>query len=324
MNTNFEIEIVRTLGVGGMASVHLARIDGREVAVKRLHSFLACDPTCVAALYDEAQLGACIEHPNVVGVVDFIGGSGETDPPALIMEWIEGDDLGRLMRAVATTGRLLPLDVVAAIVCDVLSGLHAAHESRRDDGLVLDIVHRDVSPQNILVGIDGVTRVTDFGIAKATWRSQYSEHGAVKGKLGYLAPEQLEGRCDRRSDIFAAGVVLWELLTGARMRSGDGVEVLIEILCKDAEAPSIHVADAASLDDIVLRALQRSPGDRFATAAEMCAAIRRVVTPAPADRVGAVVRAPATAHGDDLAESGERPRLGVSGGATRSAGRRAV
>jgi len=319
---NSDFEIVRTLGVGGMASVYLARVNGRDVAVKKLHSFLAADPMSVAALADEAQLGACIQHPNVVGVLDYIEGSGESDPPALVMEWVEGIDLAQLFRTVVSSGRLLPLDVVAAIACDLLSGLHAAHESRRADGLALDIVHRDVSPQNILVGFDGVTRVTDFGVAKAAWRTQYTEQGSIKGKLGYLAPEQLEGRCDRRSDIFGAGAVLWELLTGERMRSGDGVEVLVEILYKHVAPPSTHVSDAERFDTIVACALARAPEDRFATAKEMCAAIASVITPASAERVAAVVRmfaeldAPPRATtpppADDLAQSGERPRIDFS------------
>ena len=314
--TNSEIEILETLGVGGMASVYLARKDGRDVAVKKMHAFLASDPMSVAAFADETHLGSCIAHPNVVGVLEFIEGSGDADPPALVMEWVEGTDLGKLVRAVNASGRLLPLDVVAAIICDVLSGLHAAHESRRADGLALDIVHRDVSPQNILIGFDGVMRVTDFGVAKAAVRTQFSEHGAIKGKLGYLAPEQLDGRCDRRSDIFGVGAVLWELLTGERMRSSVGLEVLVEILCKRPGAPSVYNRAAACLDDVAHRALASSPEDRFATAAEMCAAIANVVTPASPERVSTVTRAflalaEESSAADELARSGERARADV-------------
>lgn len=292
-NNKHNLEIVKTLGVGGMATVYLARRDEggrtRDVAVKKLHAFLAADSASVAVLEDEAQLGACIRHPNVVGVIDFIAPVSEHDAPALVLEWIEGVDLAELVRASTKSDRRLPIDVVAAIACDVLAGLHAAHESRRDDGLALEIVHRDVSPQNILVGIDGVVRVTDFGVAKAAWRQQHTEHGAIKGKLAYLAPEQLTGLADRRADVFGLGVVLWELLTGARLRVGDGVEVLVEILCKQIEAPSTKNADAAALDAIVMRALERCPEDRFATAEDMLAAIASVVSPAPAKRVAEVV-----------------------------------
>jgi eukaryotic-like serine/threonine-protein kinase len=293
-NHKCTFEIVKTLGVGGMATVYLARRDEggrtRDVAVKKLHAFLAADSASVAVLEDEAQLGACIRHPNVVQVIDFVAGATEHEGPALVMEWIEGVDLAELVRATTKSGRRLPLDVVAAIACDVLAGLHAAHESRRDDGLALEIVHRDVSPQNILVGFDGVVRVTDFGVAKAAWRQQHTEHGAIKGKLGYLAPEQLTGLADRRADVFGVGVVLWELLTGARLRVGDGVEVLVEILCQQMEAPSKRNADAAALDAIVLRALERSAEDRFASAADMLAAIESVVVRASAERVAEVTR----------------------------------
>lgn len=280
-NTHCSLQIVRTLGVGGMATVYLARRDEggriRDVAVKKLHPFLAEDSMSLMLLAEEAQLGASIRHPNVVGVIELVEG----DVPALVMEWVEGVDLARLVRAAANRGRRLPLDVVAAIARDVLAGLHAAHE--------VDIVHRDVSPQNILVGLDGVVRVTDFGVAQAKWRNQHTEQGSIKGKLGYLAPEQLSGRCDRRADVFGLGVVLWELLTGARMRSGDGVEVLVEIVAGHVAAPSVRASEAASFDGLVMRALERSPEDRFATAAEMLAAIERVIVPASPARVAEVV-----------------------------------
>ncbi len=281
-NTNCSLEIVRTLGVGGMATVYLARREEggrtREVAVKKLHPFLAEDSASVMLLAEEAQLGASIRHPNVVGVIDLIEG----EAPALVMEWVEGVDLARLVRAAANQNRRLPLDVVAAIARDVLAGLHAAHE--------VDIVHRDVSPQNVLVGFDGVVRVTDFGVAQAKWRDQQTEQGSIKGKLAYLAPEQLSGRCDRRADVFGLGVVLWELLTGARMRKGDGVEMLVEIVCGHVDEPSVRAAEAASFDALVMRALERSPEDRFATAEEMLAAIEHVVVPASSARVAEVVR----------------------------------
>lgn len=294
-NNKCTLEIVKTLGVGGMATVYLARRDEggrtRDVAVKKLHAFLAADSASVAVLEDEAQLGACIRHPNVVSVIDFIEAASEHEGPALVMEWIEGVDLAELVRAANTSGRRLPLDVVAAIACDVLAGLHAAHESRREDGLALEVVHRDVSPQNILVGFDGVIRVTDFGVAKAAWRQQHTEHGAIKGKLGYLAPEQLTGLADRRADVFGVGVVLWELLTGTRLRTGDGIEVLVEILCKQMQAPSTLNAEAAALDAIVLCALERSAEDRFASAVDMLSAIAAVVAPASAERVAEITRA---------------------------------
>lgn len=287
-----KLEILRTLGAGGMATVYLALLGEtgggkRLVAVKKPHPFLAADEATLAILEDEARLGACIRHPNVVGIIDFVGG----EEPALVMEWVEGVDLAKLVRAAAKTGRRLPVDVVAAIVRDVLAGLHAAHESRRADGLALDIVHCDVSPQNVLVGMDGMVRVTDFGVAKAAWRQQHPEHGSITGKLRYLAPEQLSGACDRRADIYSAGVVLWELLTGAPMRSGEGVEMLVEILCGRARAPSATAADAACLDAVVMRALEHYPEERFATAAEMASSLESAVQVASPERVAELVRA---------------------------------
>jgi serine/threonine-protein kinase len=288
-NSKCSLEIVRTLGVGGMATVYLARRDeggtSRSVAVKKPHAFLADDPAALAVLEDEAQLGACIRHPNVVGVIELLGGA----EPALVMEWVDGIELGKLVRAAAQTGRRLPVDVVAAIARDVLAGLHAAHESRRD-GLALDIVHRDVSPQNVLVGFDGSARITDFGVAKAACREQHTEDGSIKGKLRYLAPEQLTGRCDRRADVYSVGAVMWELLTGARLRTGNGVEMLVEILCAQIGAPSASAPEAACLDRLVMRALERSPEERFATAAEMLVALEREVTVASPARVAQVVR----------------------------------
>ena len=289
-NTKCSLEIVRTLGVGGMATVYLARRDEggttRTVAVKKPHAFLAEDPATFAVLQDEADLAASIRHPNVVGVIDLVGG----DDPALVMEWVDGIELAKLVRAATDTGRRLPIDVVAKIARDVLAGLHAAHESRRADGLALDIVHRDVSPQNVLVGLDGSARITDFGVATAAARQQHTEDGAIKGKLRYLAPEQLNGRCDRRADVFAVGAVMWELLTGTRMRPGDGVEMLVEILCAQLKAPSALAPEAACLDAVVLRALASSPEDRFATAAAMLEAIDGAIAVASAARVAEVVR----------------------------------
>ncbi|HEY8077479.1 MAG TPA: serine/threonine-protein kinase [Labilithrix sp.] len=271
------LEIVRKIGSGGMATVYLARLGGREVALKRLHPFLADDPSSLAMMEDEARLAASIRHPNVVGVLDVIG----TD---VVMEWVEGADLGKLVRAATQSGRRIPIDVAAALARDVLAGLHAAHENE------LAIVHRDVSPQNVLVGFDGRARVTDFGVAKAAVRQQHTEQGTIKGKLGYLAPEQLSGECDRRSDVYSVGAILWEILTGARLRSGTGVEVLVEILCGHVDPPSAHVEDACGLDAVVMKALARDPDDRFATAAEMIEALVHAAAPASPERVTEIVR----------------------------------
>ncbi len=290
-NTNQSLEIGTQLGVGGMATVylgHLVSSDGesRRVAVKKPHAFLAADEAVLAVFEDEARLGASIQHPNVVRVIDFIGG----EDPALVLEWVDGIDLAKLVRGAAKAGRRLPVDVVAAIARDVLAGLHAAHESRCERGAALEIVHRDVSPQNILVGFDGVVRVTDFGVAKAVGRLQHTEEGSIKGKLAYLAPEQLSGSCDRRADLYGVGAVIWELLTGERLRSGDGVEMLVEIVCGNVRAPSAIAPEAACLDALVMRALERRPDERFATALEMLSALESAATVASPARVAEIVR----------------------------------
>lgn len=295
------LTILQPLGVGGMASVHLAEMTlagtTRKVAVKQLHPFIAADEASVALLEWEARLAKCIQHPNVVGVIDLLPASSESSAPTLVMEWIDGANLGSMIAA--TSKSHLPPDVIVAIMCDLLRGLHAAHEAHDGDA-PLEIVHRDVSPQNVIVGTDGIARLTDFGVARALWRLEATKIGVIKGKLGYMAPEQLEGRVDRRADIYAAGVVLWELLTAKRFRSleGEASQVLIQILHGFATAPSAEGA-IASLDEIVLRALARFPEDRFATALEMADALSARIAPASPARVAAVMGTLRPAHDDE-------------------------
>ena len=272
-----------------MATVYLARRGGTHVAVKELHRFLAEDPACHAHLADEARILGAIRHPNVVALLDVIAVGDGTS--ALVMEWVDGVSLVALLDALAATGRRLPLDVVAALARDVLAGLEAAHEARGVDGAPLGIVHRDVSPQNVLVGIDGRARLIDFGVARSSERQQQTIEGAIKGKLRYLAPEQLDGHCDRTTDVFALGVVLWELLTGQRLRTASAIApALVEIFCGVVVPPSTHAREAAVLDEVVLRAVRRDPEDRFATEHEMATALSDAVPPATAARVAAVLR----------------------------------
>ena len=272
-----------------MATVYLAQRDGRNVAVKELHDFLAEDPACLAMLADEARILGAIRHPNVVEMLGVI--ADEEGASALVMEWVDGVSLTALVEALAATGRRLPLDVVVGLARDILAGLDAAHEARGPEGESLEIVHRDVSPQNVLVGFDGLARVIDFGVAKSSVRQQQTIQGAIKGKLGYLAPEQLDGRCDRTTDVFALGVVLWELLTGKRLRTASEIApVLVEIFCGVVAKPSTHAPEAGPLDGIVLRALRRDPEDRFATAREMAAALTAAVQPGSSARIASVLR----------------------------------
>jgi eukaryotic-like serine/threonine-protein kinase len=285
------LQVVDTLGVGGIATVYLARCSEggrvRNVALKKLHPELRSDPSVVAGLLEEASIGRCIRHPNVVGVIGLYPGIDE-EPPGLMMDWVDGANLWKVARCAGHAGRRLPLDVIAAIIGDVLSGLHATHEWDAG-GHALDIVHRDVSPRNILVGRDGVSRIADFGAAQAAWQRR-TEREPVKGSLGYMAPEQLWGPVDRRSDLYSVGVVLWELLTGARMRATPGPGILTQILYGEVDAPSKYADAARCLDEVVALALADSPDGRFATAAEMREALVSSVAPAGAARVADVVR----------------------------------
>jgi hypothetical protein len=185
----------------------------RLFAIKRLKPEFLHEPEVRAMFLDEARLAGLVRHPNVVSVVDV--GADERGP-FLVMEYVEGVPASDLIEAAGD--RPLPMEVCLRIARDAAEGLHAAHELLDAEGRALDLVHRDVSPQNILVGFDGVARVTDFGIAKALGRASRTSTGILKGKLGYMAPEQLRfEEPDRRADLFALGVVLFELLTGRRL-----------------------------------------------------------------------------------------------------------
>ncbi|MGZ3456138.1 MAG: serine/threonine-protein kinase [Polyangiales bacterium] len=276
---------------GGMATVHFGRLLGpvgfsRTVAVKRLHAHLAKDPEFVSMFLDEARLAARIRHPNVVPTLDVVALEGEL---FLVMEYVQGESLSRLLKAAVADETTIPLPIVAAITAGALHGLHAAHEATNERGEPLDLVHRDVSPQNVLVGVDGVPRVLDFGVAKAVGRLHTTRDGRVKGKIAYMAPEQLRhGIVDRRTDIYAAGVVLWEQLTRKRLIEGDSeAEMIARVLDARIEAPSKVVPGVASaLDDVVMRALSKNPADRFGTARQMARAIEAAVSPASPGQVG--------------------------------------
>ena len=187
----------------------------RWCARKRLHEQYRSDPTFRSMFMDEARLAGLVRHPNAVGVLDV---GVDDDGPFLIMDFVEGISLSRLIADAVGAGREIPMQVAVRICMDAAQGLHAAHEVRAEDGTVLRLVHRDVSPQNILIGFDGTVRVTDFGIAKALGNASRTSAGVLKGNMGYLAPEQLRfEEPDRRSDFFSLGVTLYELLSGRRL-----------------------------------------------------------------------------------------------------------
>jgi serine/threonine protein kinase len=274
------------LASGGMATVYVARLNGpvgfgRTVAIKRLHPHLARDPEFAAMFLDEARLAARVQHPNVVPTLDVVAAEQEL---FLVLEYVRGENLGNLLHTLAKAKATVPMPVATSILIGALNGLHAAHEAKDEQNRPLELVHRDVSPQNILVGVDGVARVLDFGVAKAATRLQTTREGQLKGKLPYLAPEQLAGETSRATDVYAAGVVLWEMLTCKRLFSGKTeAELLNKILTAEVPAPStINPNVPAELDRITLKATARAPAARYASALEMAADIDQALRPASA------------------------------------------
>ena len=265
---------------GGMATVHLGRLIGpvgfsRTVAIKRLHPQFAKDPEFVSMFLDEARLAARIQHPNVVPTLDVVATGGEL---FLVMEYVRGESLGQLVRCAAERGERVPPRIAAAMISGALQGLHAAHESKDEGGAMLGLVHRDVSPQNVLVGVDGTARVLDFGVAKAENKVHATRDGQLKGKLLYMSPEQLEDNdIDRRTDIYAMGLVLFEVLCGERMFSGakDG-KAIAKIMRNEVRFPSSVVPALEPFDPIVRKATVLATSERFATAREMALAVERV------------------------------------------------
>ncbi|HVH48165.1 MAG TPA: serine/threonine-protein kinase [Labilithrix sp.] len=258
---------------GGMATVHLARLlgpagFGRTVAVKRLHAQYTTDPDFVTMFMDEARIVARIRHPNVVPMVDVIESSKGL---FLVMEYIHGEAFSKLLRTCRAANEAIPVRLLTAIMHGALLGLHAAHETRDANGELLGVVHRDVSPQNIIVGAEGVARVLDFGVAKAAGRAQVTREGQIKGKLAYMAPEQIRGKVDRRADVFAAAVVLWESLAGRRFHDGaKDVEIVSRVAQGGFRPPSAFRSDIGpDLDAIVMRGLEVDPERRYQTAREM-------------------------------------------------------
>jgi serine/threonine-protein kinase len=276
---------------GGMATVHFGRLQGpvgfsRTVAIKRLHPQYAKDPEFATMFLDEARVAARIQHPNVVATLDVVPLDGEL---FLVMEYVQGEALSKVFRTLRTHSRSIPLPVVGSLVTGVLYGLHSAHEARSERGEPLHIVHRDVSPQNILVGSDGVARVLDFGVAKAAGRVQTTREGQIKGKIAYMAPEQLRGEgVDRRADVYGAAVVLWEALCNRRLFEGDNDGVVLRrVLDGPVPSPSAVVPSLPpALDEIVHRGLSRDPAQRYQTAREMAVALEDALPLASPRAVG--------------------------------------
>ncbi len=292
-------EIITNLAAGGMATVFLGRALGaagfhRLVAIKLLHPHIAADGQFISMFLDEARLAARIRHPNVVPTLDLQHGP---EGHYLVMEFIEGESLLGLLRQTVKNNKPMPAGIAIRIVLDALAGLHAAHELTGDLGEPLNLVHRDVSPHNILVGVDGIARIVDFGIARAEERIGTTRDGQVKGKLAYMAPEQTQSEqpVDRRVDVFTAGIVLWEALTAKRLFRGQtDAEVLRNLLEKPIpRLREVATAYPVALDDVLARALKRDPNERFDSALEFAEALEQAAEPlgiASPKQVGAYVR----------------------------------
>jgi serine/threonine-protein kinase len=254
-----------------MATVHLARAVGaggfeRLVAIKVMHPGLGDDPDFAAMFLDEARVAARIRHPNVVGTVDVQEGP---EGLFLVMEYIEGPSLFAISRALVKKGRRMPVGVGLRIIIDALLGLHAAHDQTGPTGEPLQIVHRDVSPQNILVSVDGQGKITDFGVARAEARLSSTRRGEVKGKLAYMSPQQVRAEAiDRRADVYAAAVVLWELLAGERLFTGDNDGALVVSVMGGARRSprDVDAGVPAPVDRECMRALRLDPDERHPTA----------------------------------------------------------
>jgi serine/threonine protein kinase len=264
-----KVQVLRRLAVGGMAELYLARARGaggfeKLVVVKRVLPHLAQDPDFIDMFFREARLAATLDHPNVVHVMDI---GAQDDDPYFVMEYVHGEDLRSILRKAAP--RALALEHAVAIVDAAATGLHYVHERVGLDGRPLGLVHRDVSPSNILVTYEGAVKVADFGIVKAAARTQMTRAGMMKGKVGYMSPEQCRGdEIDRRSDVFALGILLYETTTGRRLFHGDNDYAVLHRIVSGRYMPlcfdEVDVPEA--LAAIVSRALQRDADARYPTA----------------------------------------------------------
>jgi serine/threonine-protein kinase len=256
-----KFEVIRQIAVGGMAELYLARTVGMEgfeklVCVKRILPQYVGTPSFVNMFLNEARLAATLHHPNIVQVYDIGQDQGEF---FFAMEYVHGEDLGRLVAAARDSGVPVSLDCALTLVSGLCAGLHHAHEKASPEGKPLGVVHRDVSPANVLVSYDGAVKLVDFGIARAGGES--SSTTGLKGKISYMSPEQCRGKVvlDRRSDVFSIGAILYELTTG-RLPFTDETEygVLQQIVNRDVDPPSsVAPGFPPALEAIVMRALSR-------------------------------------------------------------------
>jgi len=293
----------RQIARGGMATIHIARLMGDEgfsriVAAKRLLPEFAEDAEFVAMFLDEARIASKVHHRNVVPVLDVVTTGEEA---VLVQEYVHGAPLHFLLRTARQGNERIPLEIAVSIACQVLAGLHAAHETLDEMGMPLHIVHRDVSPQNVMVAVDGTARLLDFGVAKATMAAHVTREGQFKGKLAYSAPEQLRGQATRQSDLYSLAVLLWELIVGHRMHQNAQAEVELVATIMNGRLPTITEAlaserdalgpdrwrDLQAIEPIIKTGLAVDARERWATAADMEQALIDVVRPASLSDVAA-------------------------------------
>jgi serine/threonine-protein kinase len=291
-------ELLQKLASGGMGQVFLARKKGvgfeKLVVMKRILPHLQEDEDFLAMLLDEARLTARLNHPNIAQVFDVEVEAGEH---VVVMEYIEGEDVRRIEKRVSDQGISFPLGIAIRIVADAAAGLDYAHRARDDHGGPLNMVHRDVSPQNVLVGFDGAVKVIDFGVAKALGRSQNTDAGIVKGKFAYMSPEQAWGHpVDARSDIFSLGIMLWELLCDQRLFRGQSDEETRQrVTACEIPPPSLfNPLVSKELETVILKALAPRKENRFESAQDFREALEQCVhranIPASTAHVSAFMR----------------------------------
>jgi eukaryotic-like serine/threonine-protein kinase len=260
--------LLKRLAMGGMAQIYLAREEGdpKLLVIKRILPHLAENEEFVQMFLDEARIAARLDHPNIVQIFDL---GSQDDSFFIAMEYIHGEDLRRVWKAAERGGQLVPVPLVCRVLSEACAGLDHAHKQLDAQGKPLNIVHRDISPQNILLTFEGRAKVVDFGIAKAADQATETRSGVLKGKYSYMSPEQAAGqRVDRRSDIFALGVVLYELLTGVRLfkRANDIITLQAVSECDIAPPSQLNARVPRDLDAVVMKALTRDPAHRYSEA----------------------------------------------------------
>ena len=285
-----QYEILERIASGGMAELYKAKRTGVEgfqkiVAIKKILPHLADDEEFITMFADEAKLAAQLNHPNIIHIYDL--GKIQAGGYFIAMEYVDGRDLRAIETSARELGAPFPVPLAVYVATKVASALDYAHRRRDAEGNDLNIVHRDVSPQNILISYEGDIKLCDFGIAKAASKASRTQSGALKGKIQYMSPEQAWGKpIDRRSDLFSLGVVLHELLTGQRLFRGDtDINVLEKVRSADVSAPSkVNPEVPQNLDAVVMKALAREPDERYANASDMLRDLDSVLysyTPAP-------------------------------------------